>query len=319
MEQQMVNGSDPGSQGSGISSGSSTESGSGDEWRRRKPRTPVDQVSALLRGEDPGGSSEADARDGDEDEGAEDRLEGVLDGRERSEASESGEEPEEAPRPRRKPASLQDAAEQLGMSAKELYDLEIGLGDGSKVTLGAMKDAYADLGETRRETVRREVSLDEREGAIRDAETQLSELWELAGDGLSPATKGQIGAALKARREAAMVRAGDALARSMPEIRDEAFAGKFEQYLLKAGQRYGFHPAELVGMADHRVFLVMADLMKAQARIDKLVSVKPDPKEAPRSAGPQGRGGGGDSAFARAKRTGKPADVTRAVSKLIGG
>ncbi|MDS9470285.1 hypothetical protein RGQ15_22320 [Paracoccus sp. MBLB3053] len=290
------------------------------EERPARPRAGAEQVaaiSALLRGEDP---DAAEAEERSDRHMPDERLETVLDGRSAEEREEEGEEPESRPAPRPKARNLHELADQLGIEVSELYDLDIGLGDKATIKLGALKDAHGERVSLEQEIARKQGSLDERESAVRGAEARLVEVYEAAKQQLSPGIQQQIGNWLNQRDAQLQAREANALRRAMPEIGDEGWRGKFEQYLVKAGQEFGFSPAELIGMKDHRVFLVMKRLMDVQSRLDRLTSAKPKAPERPGIIPPQGRGGAGQSsAISRAKRSGKQGDQVRAVSSILRG
>jgi hypothetical protein len=214
------------------------------------------------------------------------------------------------------PGTLSELSERLGLKPEQVYDLELTTGDGETVKLGALKDAWQDRQAEARETAKRAKALDEREAAL-VADRQL---WDAIGTELQSRISPQLARELRGRmsREEGVER--EKLMAAMPELKDPETLTRFNEKFLARLQKYGFTGAE-IRVTDHRNVLLVRDLMRAEERLEKLLSYEP-PKDPPKSQPSQGRSSGPSSTERQRKlnakaRSGTEADKVKAVSALL--
>jgi len=220
--------------------------------------------------------------------------------------------PEPAPKPRGKPKTMTEAAEMLGMEAKDLYNLELTTGDGKTVKIGALKDIYQNQQAAQQETAKREAALDQRETAFIDDQRLWAEMGDQLKKSLTPAQVEKMRNNLRERE----LEERRKMFNVMPEMAD---AAKFDQFRIDIAthlKAYGYKPHEIV-VGDHRQLHILRDLIRMKKRLDQLTSF--EPKNAPPSVTPtQGRGGKRPVSV-NAARNGTEADKISAVTNLIGG
>lgn len=248
------------------------------------------------------------------------RAETVLEGQVRA-APPEAETAQEAPPARKKPGSVHEAIEQLGISPEEFYNLEVGFGDNAPgAKLGQLKDGHAARSQALQEIASKEAAFLERESAIRSRESEIDGLRELMLARLSPETRAQVDQVLADRRGREDAQAALELRRMIPELGDRAYLDGFLQHLEGVGTRHGFRMDEIMAVRDPRMFTVLKELMETRATLERLAKIDPERvKEQPRPMAPQGRGAVDDSAVSRAKRTGKTADQVSAISSILRG
>jgi hypothetical protein len=209
--------------------------------------------------------------------------------------------------------SPQAIAKRLDIPVEDVYGMQITTGDGEKVSLGSLKDAWQDRQEAARETAKREAGLDQRESAILANQRLWSKVaGDLAGK-LSPETMNGL------REQAQQMERQERqrMLQAMPELNDEASFANWREKLVTVLGGYGFRPAEMV-ITDHRMLLIMRDLMRTNERLAKLMSYSPS-KEPPKAAQTQGRSTPSNSkALAKRARNGTDSDKVAAVSALLG-
>ena len=155
-----------------------------------------------------------------------------ADGRFLPAPADSDETPEAAPEPAQplsEPKTLKDLAERLEIPPEKLYDLEITTGDGEAISLGALKDAWADRQQATRETAKREQGLDAREAALLADVRLLTSLGEELKGKVSPQTVARL------RDQAAATEAAERsrMLAAMPELRDQSH---FDAWRYRGGR-----------------------------------------------------------------------------------
>lgn len=219
------------------------------------------------------------------------------------------------PSPTGKPKTMAEAAERLGIEAKDLYKLSITTGDGDTVSIGDLKDAHQNRLAAEQETAKREVALDQRETAI----TADQRIWAEMGDQLAQILTPQVRQQLAERmseRESAERRK---LLQALPEMQDEAKFDQFRSDVVDTLGKYGYKPHEIV-VGDHRQLIVLRDLIRLQHRVDQLSKFQPEPLM-PRQSKPQGRGNPTSRAQAALNKAkgGTEAHKVDAVAQLLKG
>jgi hypothetical protein len=300
--------SDPGSTASGTSS-PSPETRPADPHLTEAEKAAA--VTALLNGEPP----KDDAAGEDEGDGG-GREPGDADPpRAEGDDGAGSAEPADVQQAPDAPATVQEAAERLGIDAADLYKLTITTGDGETVTLGDLKDAHQSRQAAERETAQRAAALDERETAI-IAEQRL---WAEMGDTLAQAITPEQRTALKERLDQRDAQERRLMVQAMPEMADPNTFAQFRDDAMQLLTDYGYKPHEVV-VGDHRQLLILRDLMRAKKRLKDLASFKPR-TEPPQSKKPQGRGRTSNrtAAVQRAMNSRHEADKVAGVAALLNG
>ena len=211
--------------------------------------------------------------------------------------------PEEAPAG--KPKAFLDLAEKLGLEAKDLYGLEITVGDDEVVTVSALKDAYKNQQVAGLEAAKKAADLDVREAAL--VNRQL--LWDELGSDLAHAIKPEIRAKIEQHQADREAQERDRFLTALPEYRDKAKFDGFRDDVVKTLQGFGFSVPEM-NIRDHRQLLVLRDLIQTKKRLADLLAYTPK-EEAPRAQSPQGRG-----SHKVQPATGRAQNKTQAVSRI---
>jgi hypothetical protein len=204
-------------------------------------------------------------------------------------------EPNDAPSQDGDAEAQPEADAPVDFDPEAFYAQEITTGDGEKVTIGALKDAYQSRQQAERETAKRSVALDERESAL----AQDQRFWMELGE-LPVPVKAKIAERMQARERAEH---GKMLA-MMPELKDKAHFDTFRTEIVEALGKYGYTPAQIV-VTDHRQLMILRDLIRAQARI-KALTAEPAAKAPP--AKPGGRSG--------SPQPGRPRNQAEAVTQI---
>lgn len=204
-----------------------------------------------------------------------------------------------------KPKALLDLAETLGMEPKDLYGLEITVGDDEVVSVGALKDAYKNQKVAGLETTKRAADLDVREAAL--VNRQL--LWDELGADLSRAINPQTRAKIEQHMAEQEAQERDRFLTALPEYRDQTKFDGFRDDVVKTLQGFGYSVPEM-NIRDHRQLLVLRDLIQTKKRLNDLLAYSPK-QDAPKAAAPQGRG-----SHKAPPATGRAANKTQAVSRI---
>lgn len=262
-----------------------------DEQPDESRNTPaqVEAVAALLRGEEPAASDDADETLG------------------RSEA--------ERPKKQSAPKTLADAAERLGVKVSDLYALEFPTAEGGQPRkLGELKDllarqdtlAIAELKAT--ETQRK------READFMRAQGELDELLaQLPKEALRP----EVVNAARKRRETMIERERARALEAMPEWADDEKKAADVSGMADFLATYGYPKNFVMTVVDHRSLKLIRDFWQLTQRVDKALAaareVAPKPAQRP----------SGKASAAPTKPANAPAPTSRAaqaaaVAQLIG-
>lgn len=228
----------------------------------------------------------------------------------------SGKQPERAPdtAPGREPAAAKesdadaDTDPETGNpdAATVDYTQEIPLSNGTKVTLGELKDAYQTFDA-------KELALIERENKVMSQFNQLQELGQYLN--LPPEERQKI-----QQQQAEHMHAQHGLMlEAIPEWKDKAAFESGRAAIFELGKEYG---VDLSQVADHRVVKMLNDFTRLKAAIKTakatVKAVKSsEPKAIPKQV--QHKATELSNAVATAKRTGNIADQLSAVDMLIKG
>ncbi|QDY70122.1 hypothetical protein [Qingshengfaniella alkalisoli] len=270
-------------------------------------------IDALLRGEQPEGTDKSDDQ-GDPERGQE-RDQGDPDPWMPEDAENDADGQEDVPDGDAKPVTIKDAAERLGLDAEAFYGLEVTTGDGETVKLGDLKDAWQDREAEARETAKRAKALDERESAL----TADQMFWDQFQQYLEPQLTPKVKAALRGRYEAHQQQQGRALLNAMPELKDPVARENFESMAVKVRKELGYSDQE--PMRDYREALALRRLIRAEARLDKLMSYEPD-RQPPKASKPKGKGDSGKvrrSQMMQRAKAGNDFQKVSAISELLKG
>lgn len=221
-------------------------------------------------------------------------------------------EPEQ-PRP---PKTLKEAAQALNIDAEALYEVEIGTGDGEKVKLGELKDAWQGRHEAERESAERAAALDSRETAIIAEQRMWGELGENLAAALTPENLQQ----LKQTLEAKDIQERRRMVQIMPEFDDPQVFSQFRTDAVELLGKYGYKPHEVV-IGDHRQIQLIRDFIRANKRLEVLSLHKPT-RQTPDTSRTRGRSAPQSNTsklVQKAKQSSSTADKIAGVAALIQG
>lgn len=290
---------------------------------RVRPREGAETVKAIseLLGQQVEAGEDSETDEKSASDGGEETPGNVLEGHSSDERGDDQGEAEEDSSARSKPRTLQEAAEALGMEASELYDLDVGLGDGTTIKLGELKDQHARRGELDRETVKRQRVISEQEAALEAGRLRLSEVSDMLRGTLSPGMEQAVTQALEREGQLVQDRERRHLDQAWPELQERKQAAAVEEFLGEVLSKRGIGRAEFQKLVrgNHKLMLLCRDWLEDRKQLAFLMQ-EPKAKDPPRVMAPQGRGGpGGDDAVSRAKRTRNEGDIRRGVSSILRG
>jgi hypothetical protein len=185
------------------------------------------------------------------------------------------------------------------------YSAEVPMSDGSKVTLGALKDAYQD-------SQRNVLQLQERENALMqkyDEVNQLSQHVQLPPQALE---------AIRQQQQQYLQQQHQLMLQVMPELGDQAVFTATKEGIMSLAKEYGVVDI-VAGVSDHRVVKMLRDfanlrssIRTAKENVKPLRSTEPAGKNKPAS-----QGNPAERAAARARSTNRHADRIEAISALL--
>lgn len=185
------------------------------------------------------------------------------------------------------------------------YAKEVPLRDGTKVTLGELKDHYQDRQARILETQERENALN----------TQMQELTDLAQYVQLPPQQMEV---IKARQEQYLTQQHQLMLQAMPELNDKAAFTKAKQGIMSLASEYGVQDI-VANVSDHRVVKLLKDFVELRDSIKAAKdNVKPLRSSEPKAVNkPAGKPDAAAQAALRAATTHKMGDQIAAISALI--
>ena len=206
--------------------------------------------------------------------------------------SETEEEAEAAPEPEKDESGID-------------YAKEVPLRDGTKVTLGELKDHYQDRQARILETQERENALN----------TRMQELTDLAQYVQLPPQQMEV---IKARQEQYLTQQHQLMLQAMPELNDKAAFTKVKQGIMGLASEYGVQDI-VAQVSDHRVVKLLKDFVELRDSIKAAKdNVKPLRSSEPKAVNkPAGKPDAAAQAALRAATTHKMGDQIAAISALI--
>jgi hypothetical protein len=191
-----------------------------------------------------------------------------------------------APEGERKPApkTLDEVAERLGLKVEELYELELKTGgEGRAFKLGELKDAAAAESDLDARTLIFEQDSVERENALlREREELNYVLSQLPQTSALQKLRERATAETKKRAAAQEAR----ILETIPEWKDKAARDKDLDGMNEFVQEYGYGPADVDRIKDHRLLKLVRDSWKKSVSLKAaLEKVKNGTKGAPPASG----------------------------------
>lgn len=185
------------------------------------------------------------------------------------------------------------------------YGVEVPMSDGSKVTLGALKDAYQD-------SQRNVLQLQERENALMQKYDEVNQLSQHVQ--LPP----QAREAIRQQQEQYLQQQHQLMLQVMPELSDQAVFTATKEGIMSLAKEYGVVDI-VAGVSDHKVVKLLNDFVKlrnsirtAKENVKPLRSTEPAGKQKPAS-----QGNPAERAAARARQTNRHGDRIEAISALL--
>ena len=207
--------------------------------------------------------------------------------------SEAGAEPRdggdaaEAPPERSGSAALADVAKELGLKPKELYAIEVPLGDdqGTVMSLGELKDYAKATRASEAKTAEAHETITSREAALsKDRELIALTLQEMGSQvRLSPQLQQRLEA--QTQRQAAQQR--NMMLAVMPELGDQAELDRFRGDVVGRMAEFSFEPHEL-DYRDYRALWFTKTAFGWKDELDRLKGLKPRNVE-PKNLSPRGK------------------------------
>ncbi len=156
--------------------------------------------------------------------------------------------------------TFKEMADKLGMSKKELYGVEINLGNDSIVSLGDLKDAFKDYESIKDGQEKFEATKTHEQNEMMIARRQMDQLVQLGQQtgNLTP----QIIDQLDKIHGDNVTRERNALLTTLPEWRDSNVRQTDYHEMGQLLGQYGFTQTELEGVVDHRLIKFVHDMTK---------------------------------------------------------
>lgn len=200
-------------------------------------------------------------------------------------------------RKKAKPASLEAVAEALGLEVSDLYAVSVPASGGREaMTIGQIKDRFAEWDTLEAERLAFSESRVEQEGTLARAKQELQELFSLIPkDKLQNVdVLRQVAARVAARNQA---QEAEVLA-AFPEWKDPATKSAQRAELAKMLEGYGYAAAEFAAIRDPRLLKFIRDSYRREQQVKAaLAKVRPLQKRPAGSSSP-----GGSAAPAREER-----------------
>lgn len=232
-----------------------------------------------------------------------------------AEGAEDGDLEAERQAGQEKPLSLKELAAELGVDAKAIYEVEIPLGEGKKMSLGELKDLAKQAEEHRGALEKLQAVETDRSNEIMLARRELSTMMQALGENIDPVTV----RAVQEMNAKTLQRERTLMMRAIPEWSDPLVIAADRKIMVDFLAQYGFNEMELGQVADHRLIKLLRDTAKghAAASAAKQQASKPPKHNAPspatRTAGDSLR-----TLIQRAKAPGsRPADKAAAIGALL--
>lgn len=167
-----------------------------------------------------------------------------------------------------KPTTLKAAAERLGLSVEEMYELKIPIDDGGKaetLTLGALKDARSQVSDLETRTLAFEEEKTRQENELIRAKQELAELMRALPVGsIKKETLDGIRKRAKEHRDAEAER----LLEAVPEWDDDEKKATDRAGMVEHLGEYGLPATALDANADHRWVKYMRDNWRRKVAVD---------------------------------------------------
>lgn len=215
--------------------------------------TAIDQVAALLRGED-ADQSDAETQDKGTD------------------ADESSAASSETDDKKREPKNLAELAETLGVKVSDLYKIEVPFdvdGESKPRTLGEIKDAIAQRDDFEVDRLAWEEQRTEREN---DLARSMQELNEIVGMLPKSAISDDLLKAVGRKRAETVERESRLTRQVIPEWQDEDAEERDRVAMRDHLQKYGFPKNYLDGIVDHRTLRYIRESMRREQRIERALA-----------------------------------------------
>ncbi len=240
---------------------------------------PLDDIAALLTGQEPQDDEQDENQDGQTPEPQDNNGSADAAGQDgREEGEQDGEEEAGDGQRQRELTNIAEAAKAIGTSPRKMYDLEVPMGPGQEpVTIGELKQAYRQSDEVQREFAQREQEITSREVQAAQVQQDLAYLQEEILAKTPPERIRQ----LQERQEAQLRIEGNLLQQKLPEFRDQHYFNNWREDAVAYTAKFGFKPHELV-INDHRLVHILHHAMMLEKKLERLASFKPKHEQPPK-------------------------------------
>jgi len=214
-----------------------------------------------------------------------------------------------------KPLTLKELAKELGVDAKSLYEVEIPIGDGKKLSLGELKDLAKQSDDHRTALEQLRGVETDRSNEVMLARRELATMMQALGDQVDPMAVH----AVQEMNSKHLQRETTLMMAAIPEWRDPVHRAADKKEMVDFVGKYGFTESELGQVTDHRLVKLLRDMAKghAAASAAKQQAQKPPKHNAPSPAS-KSPSDNLRTLLQRAKAPGsRPSDKAAAIGALL--
>ena len=217
---------------------------------REPSKSELDQVAALLRGEDESTDESGDAGDQESN-------------------SDNSDASSETNAQRAKPKTLEAIAEALGVEVKDLYDITVPFSVGDDVqakTLGEIKDQISERDNFEVDRLAWEEQRTTRENELMKSNQELTDIVSmLPRSAISP----ELVSAVASKRAAAIANESELTKKVIPAWTDETVEAKDRETMREHLSAYGYPANYLDQVVDHRTLRYIRESMLREQRVTR--------------------------------------------------
>jgi hypothetical protein len=183
------------------------------------------------------------------------------------------------------PVDLEYLAEKLDVEKADLYELEIPIGDGQKVQLGALKDAYKEYGELGVAKEKQAKAVDQYQRDLMSTRQQLNAMQSVANTPEKQALLREMMGQADGHQNTWEREQQALVYETIPEWKDSDTRAKDRDGIIALGSEYGFSEPEMVYTHDARSLRMLRDMVKLRGRLSEMEKAPERVRAKPNSAG----------------------------------
>ena len=213
--------------------------------------------------------------------------------------------------------TLESLAEKLDMKVKDLYDLEIPMGDGEPMKLGMLKDLAAEAGDVKLAREQIELKKLENDNEIMAARAEMGQIVSMLGGQVTP----QLLERARSEMNLMAERERRATLDAIPEWKDPDTYAREREKITDHLRGYGISQAEISTIHDHRILKMVADAtrdrMKIKGALENATTIRQAPGKPGSTANKQAAKAQDKAALIQRAKNGNTQSKTAAVSALL--